>query len=42
VPWPHDDVVAIDVLGVAHTARLEDRRVGVPVSITPVFLSAGT
>ena len=41
-PWPHDDAVAVDALGVRQTVRLHGGRVRVPVSITPVFLSAGT
>ena len=36
-PWPHDDAVALDALGGEHACELQDGRLTVPVSVTPVF-----
>jgi len=38
-PWPSEDAVAIDALGVPHTVRRRDGHVIVPVSVTPLFVT---
>jgi hypothetical protein len=37
---PHDDAVVVDALGGEHSCELEDGRLTVRVSVTPVFLIA--
>lgn len=39
-PWPHDTVAACDALGARTAVSLENGRVRLPVSVTPVFVSA--
>lgn len=41
-PWPHDHAAAINVLGVGQTVQHHDGHIRVPVSVTPLFLAAGS
>jgi hypothetical protein len=40
-PWPHETVAACDALGARTPASLEHGRVRLPLSVTPLFLTAG-
>jgi hypothetical protein len=40
-PWPHEGAAAIDALGVNPRVSRDNGRLSVPVSVTPVFVSAG-